>query len=131
MRQRGGSTASNVAAFPNNAGRKTERGVDMKGRDYMRRAHIAALLAATMGWCVSCWAAEGTTVLVAYHSANGNTEKMAQGVVDGVKAATGATAVLKKVGEVTADDLLSADAVIIGSPVYFANMAGDVKVFFG
>jgi NAD(P)H dehydrogenase (quinone) len=34
------------------------------------------------------------------------------------------------VGEVTADDLLSSDAVIVGSPVYFGNMAGEVKTFF-
>jgi NAD(P)H dehydrogenase (quinone) len=38
--------------------------------------------------------------------------------------------ILKRVGEVTADDLLSSDAVIVGSPVYFGNMAGEVKTFF-
>jgi NAD(P)H dehydrogenase (quinone) len=34
------------------------------------------------------------------------------------------------VGEVAADDLLSSDAVIVGSPVYFGNMSGEVKTFF-
>ena len=33
-------------------------------------------------------------------------------------------------GEVTADDLLSSDPVIVGSPVYFGNMSGEVKTFF-
>ena len=33
-------------------------------------------------------------------------------------------------GEVAADDLLSSDAVIVGSPVYFGNMSGEVKTFF-
>jgi multimeric flavodoxin WrbA len=33
------------------------------------------------------------------------------------------------VGEVNADDLLSSDAVIVGSPVYFGNVAGEVKTF--
>jgi NAD(P)H dehydrogenase (quinone) len=37
--------------------------------------------------------------------------------------------VLKRVGEVNADDLLSSDAVIVGSPVYFGNVAGKVKTF--
>jgi NAD(P)H dehydrogenase (quinone) len=34
------------------------------------------------------------------------------------------------VGEVTADDLLAANAVIVGSPVYYTSMAGEVKTFF-
>ena len=70
------------------------------------------------------------TVLVVYHSASGNTEKMAHGVAEGAKAVSGTSVVLKRVGEVTADDLLSSDAVIVGSPVYFGNMSGEVKTFF-
>lgn len=70
------------------------------------------------------------TILVAYHSATGNTEKMAQGVVDGAKGVKGTVVVLKRVGQVTERDLFSADAVVVGSPVYWANMAGEVKTFF-
>jgi NAD(P)H dehydrogenase (quinone) len=73
--------------------------------------------------------AQTISVLVAYHSMTGNTEKMAQGVVEGIKAVPGASVVLKRVQEVKNDDLLSADAVIIGSPVYFGNMTGEVKTF--
>ena len=69
-------------------------------------------------------------VLVAYHSLTGNTEKMAQGVADGAKTVPGATVVLKRVGDVVANDLISSDALIVGSPVYFANMSGEVKTFF-
>jgi len=69
-------------------------------------------------------------ILVAYHSATGNTEKMAQGVVDGAKGVQGTVVVLKRVGQVTAEDLFSADAVVVGSPVYWSNMAGEVKTFF-
>jgi NAD(P)H dehydrogenase (quinone) len=68
-------------------------------------------------------------VLVTYHSATGNTEKMAQGVAEGAKAVSGTTVVLKRVGDVTGNDLVSSDAVIVGSPVYFANMSGEVKTF--
>src|SRR5438445_11544495 len=70
------------------------------------------------------------TVLVTYHSATGNTEKMAQGVAEGAKAVSGTLVVLKRVGDVTENALVSADAVIVGSPVYFGNMSGEVKTFF-
>jgi NAD(P)H dehydrogenase (quinone) len=69
-------------------------------------------------------------VLVTYHSLSGNTERMAEAVVDGVKSISGAEAILKRVGKVTADDLFSADAVVVGSPVYWSNMSGEVKTFF-
>ena len=97
----------------------------------MRQAFIIGLLLA--GWAGGVWAAEppaSITVLVAYHSATGHTEKMAQGVVEGARSLPGTRVVLKRVGDVAADDLFSADAVIVGSPVYWSNMSGDVKKFF-
>ena len=70
------------------------------------------------------------TVLIAYQSVSGNTEKMAQGVAEGAKGVSGTRVVLRRVGEVTTEDLLGSDAVIVGSPVYFGNMSGEVKTFF-
>jgi NAD(P)H dehydrogenase (quinone) len=70
-----------------------------------------------------------TNVLIAYHSVTGNTEKMAQGVAEGATGVSRTKVVVKRVGEVTAEDLSSADAVIVGSPVYFGNMSGEVKTF--
>ena len=69
-------------------------------------------------------------VLVTYHSRSGNTEKMARAVVDGAKSVPGARVVLKRVGDVTGDDLFASDALIVGSPVYWSNMSGEVKTFF-
>jgi NAD(P)H dehydrogenase (quinone) len=97
----------------------------------MRRAFVMGLLLA--GWTGMAPAAEppaSVTVLVAYHSATGHTEKMAQGVVEGARSLPGTRVVLKRVGDVVANDLFSADAVIVGSPVYWSNMSGDVKKFF-
>ena len=68
-------------------------------------------------------------VLVTYHSLSGNTERMAEAVADGVKSVPGAAVLLKRVGKVTAEDLFSADAVVVGSPVYWSNMSGEVKTF--
>ena len=101
----------------------------------MRQMILVVVLLA--GWLgvpsVSLSAAEppaSVTVLIAYHSATGHTETMAQGVAAGARAMPGTTVVLKRVGEVTRNDLFSADAVVVGSPVYWSNMSGDVKKFF-
>lgn len=69
-------------------------------------------------------------VLIAYHSLSGNTERMAKAVAEGAESLPGTTVVLKRVGQVSAEDLFSADALIIGSPVYWSNMSGEVKTFF-
>ncbi len=100
------------------------------------RLNTACVFLVTWFWLaltVVAWGAEPSPVikvLVAYHSVTGNTEKMAQGVVDGAREVPGTSAVIKRVGQVTRDDLFSADALVVGSPVYWSNMAGEVKTFF-
>ena len=94
----------------------------------IRTLMVSTVLMLALGF-VHPASAQTVSVLVTYHSGTGNTEKMAQGVAEGVKSVTGANVVIKRVGEVTADDLLSSDGVIIGSPVYFGNMSGEVKTF--
>lgn len=75
-------------------------------------------------------AAPAISILVAYHSVTGNTEKLALGVAEGATRISGTRVLVKRVGQVTAEDLFSSDAVIVGSPVYWSNMAGEVKTFF-
>ncbi len=75
-------------------------------------------------------APQSVQVLVAYHSLSGNTETMAKSVVAGAQSIPHTQVILKKVGEVTADILFGSDALIVGSPVYWSNMAGEVKQFF-
>src|SRR5262245_31627222 len=91
---------------------------------------LAAVVLTIHGNAVHAADPTSVSVLVTYHSSTGNTEKMSQCAADGAKAVTGTTVVLKRVSEVTADDLVSCDALIVGSPVYFGNMSGDVKIFF-
>src|ERR1051326_8670804 len=67
-------------------------------------------------------------VLVGYYSLTGNTEQMAQAVVEGIQRVAGATALLKKADEVTKEDLQSADAIILGCPTYYGNIPGKMKV---
>ena len=67
------------------------------------------------------------TVLVAYYSKTGHTEKMAHAIKEGAKEVPGTTVLLKRVEDVNASELFSADALIVGSPVYWSNMAGEVE----
>jgi NAD(P)H dehydrogenase (quinone) len=67
-------------------------------------------------------------VLVVYFSLTGNTAKMAEAVAEGAHRAPGVAVSLKKLDEVTKDDLESADGIALGCPTYFANIPGEMKV---
>jgi Multimeric flavodoxin WrbA len=105
----------------------------MNRRELLKTVGVASAMAILLLTGSPTQAADSSgpvTVLITYHSVSGNTEKMAQGVAEGAKVVPGTNVILKRVGEVVADDLLSADAVIVGSPVYFGSMSGEVKMFF-
>jgi NAD(P)H dehydrogenase (quinone) len=103
-------------------------------KNLRREAYWILLLMAALAIIVQPAQADETQsaikVLVAYHSLTGNTERMAEAVVEGAKSVAGTDVVLKRVGQITADELFSADAIIVGSPVYWSNMSGEVKTFF-
>ena len=67
-------------------------------------------------------------ILVVFYSLTGNTEKMAGGVVEGVKRIPGADVSLKTVEEVTKEDLEAAGGIILGCPAYYGNIPGKMKV---
>ena len=69
-------------------------------------------------------------VLVLYYSKGGNTRKLAEGIVEGVRSISGVQAVLKTTQEVTQDDFVNSAGIIAGSPVYFGGMASDLKRVF-
>ena len=71
----------------------------------------------------------GVRVLVAYFSQSGHTEAMARAVADGARSVPGVTVVLKKIADVTDADLLGADAIVVGTPVYNGGVAAEVKRF--
>lgn len=73
---------------------------------------------------------ESIQVLVAYHSLSGNTEIMAHSVAEGARAVLGTRVLLHRVEDVTEDVLFGSDALVVGSPVYWSNMSGEVKTFF-
>ena len=69
------------------------------------------------------------TVLIVYHSETGNTKTMAQAVYRGAIKAGDVNVVMKTVDEAETSDLLEADAIIIGSPVYNANVTPQISAF--
>ena len=64
--------------------------------------------------------------LVVYYSRSGNTKKMAESVLEGLKKEL-ADAALKDVKDVEADELLKYDAIVIGSPTYYGSMSAQIK----
>ena len=69
-------------------------------------------------------------VLVAFHSRRGHVEHLASEVAAGARAVPGTEVTLKRVGEVTREDLLASDGLVVGSPVHSGSMAVPVKQFF-
>ncbi len=87
-------------------------------------------------------------ILVLYYSRTGNVARLARQVCRGIESVPGATAVLRSVPPVSAenerpqravpedgapwaslDDLATCDGLILGSPTRFGNMAAPLKYF--
>jgi NAD(P)H dehydrogenase (quinone) len=64
--------------------------------------------------------------IVVYYSRSGNTKEMAEAIAQAMNDA-GLKTELKAADKVKADDLPSYDAVVIGSPCYYGQMAAPVK----
>lgn len=69
------------------------------------------------------------TVLIAYYSQSGHTKTMAQAVEEGAKSVTNVRVILRTIDQVSSQELLEADAIVVGSPVYNANVAPAVQEF--
>lgn len=69
---------------------------------------------------------QDVSVLVAFHSETGNTKEMANAVADGARG-DGVTVTVKRIGDVGKEDLDTADAVALGSPVHMGDVAVEVR----
>ena len=67
--------------------------------------------------------------IVVYYSRSGNTKEMAEIVAEAMNE-TGLETECKSVDKVKAEDLLSYDAIVVGSPTYYGHMAGPIKQLF-
>ena len=69
------------------------------------------------------------TVLIAYYSQSGNTKTMALAVEEGAKSVAGVRVLMLPINHVSTKEVLEADAIVVGSPVYNANVAPEVQRF--
>lgn len=70
---------------------------------------------------------DAVRVLVAFYSLTGNTEKMAAAVAEGVQRTPGVIVHAKSVDKVAKEDLVAADALILGCPTYYGSIPGKMK----
>jgi NAD(P)H dehydrogenase (quinone) len=66
-------------------------------------------------------------LLIIYYTRSGSTEEMANVVAEGAREVEGIEVTVKSVADTAPDDLLEADGVIMGSPVYYGTMAAELK----
>jgi NAD(P)H dehydrogenase (quinone) len=67
--------------------------------------------------------------IVIYYSRSGNTQQMAEVIAKAMNDA-GLNTKCKPVGEVSLEQLLAADAIVVGSPTYYGHMAAPIKEMF-
>ena len=72
---------------------------------------------------------QAQNILITYYSKTAHTQSMAEEVAKGASSIPGVQVVLKRIDQTTTKDLLNADAIILGSPVYNANLAPEVVQF--
>jgi NAD(P)H dehydrogenase (quinone) len=75
------------------------------------------------------YAQSNPLILITYYSASGKTQAMAEAVARGAGQVEGVAYILKPISEVYEEEILNATALILGSPVYNANMAPQVQEF--
>jgi len=73
--------------------------------------------------------AKKPVILIAYQSISGNTKAMAEAVYEGATSVEGVEVKLSKIKEIEREDILSADALILGSPVHNANITPAIQRF--
>lgn len=92
------------------------------------RLDIFRTLAVLFLFCASA-VAQPVTVLVTYDSVDGHTEQLATWIAEGAAEDPQAEVKLKRVGEVRPEELLWADAILVGSPVYNGGLTPPVGKF--
>jgi len=80
-------------------------------------------------WMLSSIGTHAQHILITYYSESGHTEKMALSVAEGARKLEGAEVRVLAIENTSTEDLLWADAIILGSPVHSANVAAPVQQF--
>ena len=95
----------------------------------MKTPRLSRLLACALLTAFAAAAAPAVRILIAYHSRTGNTEKMAAAVQEGAASVPGVEPVLRKAADVTTDEIVKADGIVLGTPVEWGNLSAEAKAF--
>jgi NAD(P)H dehydrogenase (quinone) len=68
-------------------------------------------------------------VLITYYSPSGSTKQLAEAIGEGARSVEGVEVVVLPIAEVTQQQLIDAQAILVGSPVYNGNIAPAVQEF--
>lgn len=72
---------------------------------------------------------EPARILIAFHSDTGNTAALAEAVREGAARVEGVSVSMRRVQEVSDEEIRSADGILIGSPVHWQTLSAPVKSF--
>ena len=68
-------------------------------------------------------------VTVVYESKYGNTKRVAEEIIAGIKESKGIEIVLHEVNSVNMDNVIDSDAILIGSPNHWGRATGSIRKF--
>ncbi len=68
-------------------------------------------------------------VIVIYESKYGNTRQVAKEIIAGIKETAAIEVILSEVRQVNFDDIIAADAILIGSPNHFGKATKIIRIF--
>jgi NAD(P)H dehydrogenase (quinone) len=69
------------------------------------------------------------SILVAFDSRTGHTEKLARAVAEGLGEVEGVVVVLRRREEVRDEEIVSAGGILLGSPVHWGSLSAGSKAF--
>ena len=73
---------------------------------------------------------ERKQLLIVYHSQSGNTERLAQAVLQGAHLVPETDTIIKRAFNTSVDDLLACHGLLLGTPENFGYMSGALKDLF-
>ena len=68
-------------------------------------------------------------VIVVYESKYGNTKRVAETIIEGMKEVEGIEAVLRELKEVDLNEIVDYDAILVGSPNHFGGPTRSIRKF--
>ena len=70
-----------------------------------------------------------SNIIVVYESKYGNTRLVAENIIAGIKEVSKTEVILSEVKQVNFDDIISSDAILIGSPNNWGRATGNIRKF--